>query len=98
MSKRFSAELLWRIRNEIPVPDLLRLLRWPHKIREGALVFQCPLCGEMLGKVHRRTNQGRCFACDRTFNTIELTMAIEELEFVPTIDLLVPHLPLRGPQ
>ncbi len=93
MGKRFSAELLYRIRNEIPVADLLRRLHWPHKVRDGEFVFLCPSCGEMLAKVNPRTNLGRCFQCKRNFNTIELTMTIEDLEFVPTIHALQPQLP-----
>lgn len=95
MRKRFSAELLYRIRNEIPVVGLLQRLQWPHKVREEEFVFLCPQCEEMIAKVNPVTNLGRCFACERNFNTIELTMMIEDLEFVPTINRLEPHLPPR---
>lgn len=93
MAKRFSAELLYRIRNEIPVADLVQRLHWPHKRREGVMLFLCPACQEMIAKVNPATNLGRCFQCERNFNTIDLTMLIENLDFVPTIELLEPHLP-----
>jgi len=97
MGKRFSAELLSRIRNEIPFAGLVQRLNWPHKRREGEFIFLCPSCEEMIAKVNSRTNLGRCFVCERNFNTIELTMLIKNLDFVPTINRLVPHLPPRRP-
>ena len=48
MEKYFSRERLYRLRNEITIPDLLVRLDWPHKRREERFVFLCPLCGEFL--------------------------------------------------
>ena len=42
MGKYFTRELLYRLRNEIGIPDLLACLDWPHKRREGRFVFLCP--------------------------------------------------------
>ncbi len=93
MGKYFTRELLYRLRNEIAIPDLLTHLNWPHKRREGRFVFLCPHCGEFLSAVNSRTNLGRCFACERNFNPIDLTMLIQKVDFVTAVHYLEPHLP-----
>jgi hypothetical protein len=37
MTKYFPRQLLYRIRNDIPLQTLLAELAWPHKMREGRL-------------------------------------------------------------
>ena len=93
MGKYFSRELLYRLRNEIAIPDLLERLDWPHKHRDGRLVFLCPLCGEFLTATNSRTNLSRCFACERNFNPIDLAMVIQGVDFVTAVHYLQPHLP-----
>ena len=93
MPKYFSRQLLYRIRNEIPMASLLPELNWPHKTRDGRLCLICPRCGEFLTVVNPRTNLARCFPCEVNFNTIDLTMSIKKCEFVDAIDLLEPLLP-----
>ncbi len=48
MTKFFPRQLLYRLRNEIPVVKLVPQLDWPHKHREGRFCFLCPRCGEFL--------------------------------------------------
>jgi hypothetical protein len=48
MSARFPKELLYQLRNDIPIPDLITQLTWPHKYREGRFCFLCPRCDEFL--------------------------------------------------
>jgi hypothetical protein len=43
-----SPKYLHRLRNEVRWPELLKKLKWLQKNREGRLVFQCPLCQEMI--------------------------------------------------
>ena len=93
MGKYFTRELLYRLRNEIPVADLLARLEWPHKRREGRFVFLCPLCGEFLTATNPQTNLGRCFACERNFNPIDLVMVIQGIDFVAAVHYLEPYLP-----
>jgi hypothetical protein len=93
MSKYFSRQLLYRIRNEIPMATLLPQLDWPHKTRDGRLCLICPRCGEFLTVVNPRTNLARCFPCEVNFNTIDLTMSIKECDFVDAVHLLQPLLP-----
>lgn len=92
MSKRFSSELLRRLRNEIGTEWLIKYLRWPHKRREGRFVFVCPLCGETESGVKTETNLGRCFLCERNFNPIDITMAAQGMEFVEAVEFLKPLL------
>jgi len=92
MGKRYSAELLRRLRNEIPIDWLINYLSWPHKRRDGQFVFVCPLCGESQSDVNPKTNLGRCFRCERNFNPIEFTMAVQAVEFVEAVENLKPLL------
>lgn len=93
MAKYFTRELLYRMRNEISIPDLLARLDWPNKCREGRFVFLCPLCGEFLTAINPQTNLGRCFACERNFNPIDLVMVIQDMDFVTAVHYLYPFLP-----
>ncbi len=93
MTKYFSRQLLYRIRNEIPLAVLLPHLQWPHKTRDGRLCLVCPRCGELLTVVNPRTNLARCFRCEVNFNTIDLTMSIKECDFVDAVYHLQSLLP-----
>ena len=44
MTKYFPKEMLWRLRNEIPVATLIQQLDWPHKHRDERFCFLCPQC------------------------------------------------------
>jgi DNA primase len=71
----FSAELLRRLRNDLPLAVAIAALGRagpPSKMRNGRFVFLCPHCGEMLAYVNPRTNLAHCFACDRNLNTIDV--------------------------
>jgi DNA primase len=92
MAKRYSAELLRRLRNEIPIDWLIGYLRWPHKRRNGQFVFVCPVCRESESDVNPKTNLARCFHCQQNFNPIEFTMAVEVVEFVEAVEFLKPLL------
>ena len=75
MSKYFPRELLYRLRNEIPLQRVVAdHLNWPCKRREGRFCFVCPRCGESLTAVNPRTNLGRCFRCEENFNAIDFVM------------------------
>jgi hypothetical protein len=93
MPRYFSRQLLYRIRNEIPLAALLADLQWPHKTRDGRLCLVCPRCGEFLTVVNPRTNLARCFRCEVNFNTIDLTMVIKEYDFVAAVQHLQSLLP-----
>ena len=96
MGKYFTRKLLYRLRNEISIPDLLVRLQWPHKYREGRFVFLCPMCNEFLAAINPRTNLTRCFSCERNFNPIDLAMVIQDVDFVDAVHDLEPYLPSRA--
>ena len=66
----------------------LAKLNWPHKRREGQLAFLCPSCQEYRTAVNPQTNLGRCFHCERNFNPIDITMAIQDGAFVEAVTYL----------
>ena len=92
MAKYFSQQLLYRLRNEVRVPDLLASLDWPNKQREGHFCFLCPRCGEFLTAANPRTNLGRCFHCETNFNPIDLVMLINKCDFVTAVHFLAGRL------
>ena len=89
MAKRFPDQLLWQLRNEVPLPQLLATLRWPHKRRNGQLVFVCPRCGESQSDLNPQENLLRCFHCETNFNPIDFTMAARECDFVEAVNYLL---------
>jgi DNA primase len=72
-----SADLLRRIRNDLPMPVVIAALGPdgpPAKRREGHFCFLCPRCGEMLATVNPRNNLAHCFGCKKNLNNIDLLM------------------------
>jgi len=93
MPRCFPDELLRRLRNDISWASLLKQLEWPHKLREEQLAFLCPRCHECHSAVNPRTNLGRCFRCEINFNPIDLTMAVQQCDFITAVHYLEPLLP-----
>jgi DNA primase len=76
----FPADLLRRVRNELPMWAVIAALDRdgpPSKVRDGRFVFLCPACGEMLVAVNPRNNLAHCFGCGRNFNNIDLLLALD---------------------
>ena len=94
MPKYFPRHLLYRVRNEIPLAHLIAVhLEWPGKRREGRFSFVCPNCGESQTAVNPKTNLGRCFRCEKNFNTIDFVMLTSERDFVQAVEFLLDLLP-----
>ena len=75
-----SAELLRRIRNDLPMPVTIAALGRegpPSKISGGYFRFLCPNCGEMRATVNPRNNLAHCFSCKKNFNNIDLLRTID---------------------
>ena len=75
----FSAELLRRIRNDLPMPVTITALGRkgpPSKWSEGYFRFLCPGCGEMKATVNPRNNLAHCFCCQKNFNNIDLLIQL----------------------
>lgn len=89
MPRLFTDEQLRQLRNEVPFPQLLRHLRWPHKQRTGQLVFVCPRCGESRSDLNPQENLVRCFHCQTNFNPIDFTMLARDCDFVSAVHYLL---------
>ena len=74
-----TAELLRRLRNDLPMPVAIAALGRagpPAKMSEGYFRFLCPHCGEMQATVNPRNNLAHCFACQKNLNNIDLLMTL----------------------
>lgn len=90
--RRFSAQELYSLRNEIPVCGLIeKVLYIPSRISEGVFRFFCPSCGEFNTSVNFKKNLARCFCCEKNFNTIDLVMIVEKMDFLKAVNFLKGH-------
>jgi hypothetical protein len=74
-----SADLLRRIRNDLPMPVTIAALGRdgpPAKMSEGYFRFLCPRCGEMRATVNPRNNLAHCFCCQKNLNNIDLLITL----------------------
>ncbi len=84
------ADLLRRIRNDLPMPVAIAALGRegpPAKMSEGYFRFLCPRCGEMRATVNPRNNLAHCFCCKKNLNTIDLLIT-EGYDFLSAVALL----------
>lgn len=89
MQNRYSKQALWQLRNLIPITLLIAdILELPHKIRDGYFRFLCPICKNFDTATNPRTNLARCFTCKRNFNTIDLVMIEQRLNFKDAVRYL----------
>ena len=94
MSRSLSKSYLRRLRNDIPIRDLIAdILDIPWKISEGRFRFLCPLCREFHTATHPDTNLARCFRCQRNFNPIDITMIHKRHDFLQAVAFLDQYLP-----
>jgi len=89
MDKRYSADYLRRLRNQIPInvviSDLLNLeLRLDHEL----LRSRCPLCDNFHTATNHKTNLARCFDCCKNFNPIDLVMTVGKCGFLDAVKIL----------
>lgn len=85
-----TAELLRRLRNDLPMPVTIAALGRegpPAKMSEGYFRFLCPGCGEMLATVNPRNNLAHCFCCKKNLNNIDLLITLD-YEFTAAVRLL----------
>src|SRR5262245_44804630 len=89
MTKRFSTDELFAIRNHVPILYVIeRVLKVPSAGDGTARRFACPVCLAYEIGLNPETNLTRCFRCRRNFNTIELVMSVRGTGFVETVRLL----------
>ena len=89
-----TKELLWAIRNELPMRlTIVRLGRFGPIAKQSAqkgdnyFRFQCPNCSELRATVNPKNNLAHCFSCGKNFNNIDLMM-IQGHDFVPAVRIL----------
>lgn len=93
MSKRFSSNELFNVRNGIKIDIVIKeILFIPSKFIEGYFRFLCPLCSEFITATNPKTNLARCFRCEKNFNPIDMVMAEKGLNFVETVKFLKQYL------
>ena len=96
MPRRYSKDLLRRIRNEVDIREVVGALALPWKISEGYFRFLCPKCSEFNTATNPRTNLGRCFRCRRNFNPIDLVIAVRASSFLESVEFLAQRFPTRA--
>ena len=75
-----SADLLRRLRNDLPMPVTIAALGHagpPSKMSAGYVRFLCPGCGEMRATVNPRNNLAHCFCCKKNLNNIDLLISLD---------------------
>ena len=85
-----DAELLRRIRNDLPMPVAIAALGRegpPSKMSAGYFRFLCPRCGDMRATVNPRNNLAHCFCCKKNLNNIDLLLTLD-YDFVSAVKLL----------
>lgn len=90
MTRRYSKELLQKLRNDIPIDRLIAdVLDQPNKVSEGYFRFLCPICSEFTTAIQPKTNLARCFSCKTNFNPIDMVMAVKTYSFTQAADYLI---------
>jgi DNA primase len=85
-----TKELLWRIRNELPMKlTIQRLGNFGPiaKQSDGYFRFQCPNCKELRATVNPSNNLAHCFCCKENYNNIDIMM-IQGHDFLPAVGIL----------
>lgn len=81
MNRRIAPDELSRLRNHLPIREVLYLLRVPWKQDNELCRFLCPICKGWHTSVHPSQNLGRCFDCSKNFNPIDLVCAQKHVAF-----------------
>lgn len=89
MPSQLSKAFLFRLRNHIPVADLIiYCLPLPSKKSKGYFRFLCPICKDFRTACNTKTNLARCFSCQRNFNPIDLVVLTRHCSFLEAVDYL----------
>ena len=88
----FSQQQLHQLRNQLPINYLIQEILSMNSIYNGLWRFQCPLCSEFNTATQEKTNLGRCFSCQKNFNTIDLVIYVKKFSFKQSVEFLLPHL------
>lgn len=84
----FTDDFLRKLRNEIKIDEIIKLLMIETKHGGDIERFCCPCCQRFHTATNPKTNLGRCFDCKRNFNPIDLVMVATRRNFVETVEFL----------
>jgi len=89
MSNGYPADFLKRVRNQIPIDNVIeKLLNLEVRHTAKWLRFRCPRCYNFHTATNHDTNLARCFDCKKNFNPIDLVMAAGDCSFVEAVEYL----------
>jgi hypothetical protein len=89
MAEHYSANLLRRLRNQIPIDAVIAdLLKLEVKNDRNILRFRCPLCYNFHTATNHKTNLARCFDCQKNFNPIDMVMTVGKCGFLDAVEIL----------
>jgi hypothetical protein len=89
MPEHYSANLLRRLRNQIPIDAVIAdLLKLEVKNDHNILRFRCPLCYNFHTATNHKTNLARCFDCQKNFNPIDMVMTVGKCGFLDAVEIL----------
>ncbi len=89
MPEHYSANLLRRLRNQIPIDAVIvDLLNLEVKNDHNILRFRCPLCYNFHTATNHETNLARCFDCQKNFNPIDMVMTVGKCGFLDAVEIL----------
>lgn len=97
MSRRFSPQLLYALRNHIPITALIEdILGMPIRRVNGYFRFGCPDCDGFHTSVNPGKNLARCFDCRKNFNPIDMVMCRRKIGFTKSVQFLEKLLPWQS--
>ena len=81
-------ERLWKIRNLVDVALVVERLGLTATRRGRRRRFRCPLCRGCHTTLASGDNLARCFRCSKSFNPIDLVIAVRGCAFLEAVDFL----------
>ena len=94
----FTKQQLFQVRNEIDIDWLIHEKLSLERHFNGAWRFPCPLCQQLNTATQKKTNLARCFSCQKNFNTIDLVIYTNKINFVPSVRFLLSLLDKKAPR
>ena len=88
MSQKITDAELRRLRNDIPIKDVVYALNIPWEMHDQIFRFICPCCNNLGACLHPEENLARCFKCLKNFNPIDLTLTHSNKKFRTAVNWL----------
>lgn len=89
MSQYYSKDFLRRLRNDIPINEIIvDLLNLEVRNDHQMLRFRCPICSNFHTATNPETNLARCFDCKKNFNPIDMVITVGNCSFLDAVKIL----------